>query len=432
MPEPNRDFEVFPKIVRAHGETTITVRAPSRRPPLLDGAICDVRILAAEGHQGKADRSDSLQMRLEPGQGELSLTALFAGEQEHVILIEGCQSTGAEGVVELRVYSVEDDLFALRPYKGDFHIHSDRSDGREPPAHVAAACRRIGLDFVAVTDHYRYEPSLEAIRAFDGIETDFRIFPGEEVHPPDNPVHIVNFGGSFSVNALMNDEDAYRAQVKAIEEQLTGLRPGVDAYVYASAVWCFDRTREAGGLSLFCHPYWFTEHRYDVPEALTSQLLDDQPFDALELVSGYSHASVESNILQVARYNDERARGKKIPVVGVSDAHGCEKGELFGWYYTIVFAPSPDLAEIIQGVKDLRSVAVEALPGQTPRAHGPFRLTKYAQFLLREVLWRHDGLCRDEGELMLAHIAGDRNAADSLRALKGRTEALYNRLWQAG
>ena len=31
---------------------------------------------------------------------------------------------------------------------------------------------------------------------------DMKIYPGEEVHTPDTDVHIVNFGGSYSVNAL--------------------------------------------------------------------------------------------------------------------------------------------------------------------------------------------------------------------------------------
>jgi hypothetical protein len=168
-----------------------------------------------------------------------------------------------------------------------------------------------------------------------------------------------------------------------------------------------------------------------VPEALTALLFDRQPYDALELIGGYHPFEIESNMLQVARYHDERARGKAIPIVGVSDAHGCETGELFGWYYTLVFAPSLELPDLVQSVKALYSVAVEALPGQTPRAHGPFRLAKYAQYLLREILPQHDMLCVEEGRLMLAHIAGDTDARDLLRACQGRTTALYDHLWQA-
>jgi hypothetical protein len=81
-------------------------------------------------------------------------------------------------------------------------------------------------------------------------------------------------------------------------------------------------------------------------------------------------------------------------------------------------------------VKDSWSVAVEALPGETVRAYGPFRLVKYALFLVREVLPRHDALCAEEGGLMLRHLAGDPTAALALAALKGRVRALYEQCWK--
>ena len=50
----------------------------------------------------------------------------------------------------------------------------------------------------------KYYPSIEAIDAFAGV-TDFVIVPGEEVHLPFNGVHYINFGGSFSINAIVTD-----------------------------------------------------------------------------------------------------------------------------------------------------------------------------------------------------------------------------------
>ena len=48
-------------------------------------------------------------------------------------------------------------------------MHSHYSDGQESPAYVAAACRREGLDFMALTDHGQYKPSLEAQQAFENV-----------------------------------------------------------------------------------------------------------------------------------------------------------------------------------------------------------------------------------------------------------------------
>jgi hypothetical protein len=77
----------------------------------------------------------------------------------------------------------------------------------------------------------------------------------------------------------------------------------------------------------------------------------------------------------------------------------------------------------------LYSVAVEAVPGETPRAYGPFRLVKFALFLMREVFPHHDALCVEEGRLMLAHLAGDPEAVFALSRLHGRTTALLERFW---
>ncbi len=222
----------------------------------------------------------------------------------------------------------------------------------------------------------------------------------------------------------------YHAEVAEIEKDLPALLPGVERLQYAACLWCYQKIREAGGLGLFCHHYWLSRHRYDIPEAMITQHFEDQPFDALELISGYHPFEIESNVLQVARYHEERARGKKIPIVGVSDAHGCERGELFGWYYTVVFAPSSDLPDLMTSIKDFYSVAIETLPGETMRAFGPFRLVKYAQFLLREIFPLHDELCLEEGRLMLAHLAGDEKARDVLHLYGGRTAALYDLMWE--
>jgi len=433
MHQENRYFDVYPKIVRAGQEATITIR-----PLFADDRLSNARsvvhyrlaIYPIGGRQGQTGTQAPDQPLLHLVNGVFQVCYYFPDEQEYVLHVEVVSGEQVTQVGEFRVYALAADLFGRRPYKGDLHIHSRRSDGEESPAYVAGACRRIGLDFMAVTDHRRYEPSLEAIAAYEDVPVDLRIYPGEEVHPPNNPVHIINFGGNFSVNNLMRDHpETYRAEVRIITDALEYWPEGLDRYTYASCVWCFNKIREGNGLGLFCHPYWFTRHRFDVPEALTTMLLERQPFDALELLGGYYRYEVESMMLQVARYHEERARGKHIPVVGVSDAHGCETGELFGWYYTLVFAPSLDLPDLVGSIKDLYSVGIEALPGTTPRAHGPFRMVRYAQFLLREVLPQHDELCIEEGRLMLAHVAADKRAAMVLPAYQGQTKAFYDHIW---
>ena len=429
MKAENRFFELLPKVVPADKETVVKIR------PLFDHVYFNsdrqyqityypVEEIALQSGWPKQNRQNLTVI-----DDCLRLSQYFEGEQEHVLLVEEVLGSNRRLVGEFRIYSVQPDLFDRKPYKGDIHMHSHLSDGRESPGYVAGCCRKIGLDFMALTDHRKYEPSLAAKQAYDGVPIDLRIYPGEEVHPPNNPVHIVNFGGSFSVNELFEDKEKYQAEVNQIEQQLGPLPAGVDRYVYASCCWSFEKIRKGGGLGVFCHPYWFTGHRYSPSGALTSYLLQTQPFDAYELLGGYDRQSVDSNTLQVTRYYEERAMGNELPIVGVSDSHGCETGSLFGWYYTVVLSPTLTHSDLIISIKDLFSVAVESIPGESIRVYGPFRLVKYVLFLLREVLPQQDTLCVEEGRLMLAHLAGDTSAAKSLKTLSGRTARRLDTLW---
>ena len=61
-------------------------------------------------------------------------------------------------------------------YRGDFHAHTDFSDGVLPPPRLAALARAEGLDFFAITDHN----SLRAYPHFDGDGV-LLIIPGIEV-----------------------------------------------------------------------------------------------------------------------------------------------------------------------------------------------------------------------------------------------------------
>jgi predicted metal-dependent phosphoesterase TrpH len=386
-----------------------------------------LRAVVYPGEHYAAANGDPLQVPILAADGGLVLEHLFAGEQEHVLEIT---DAGADHRIVLRalLYSVADDLLGCWPLKGDLHLHSNCSDGRESPAFVAASCRRIGLDSMALTDHGQYAPSLEARDAFADVAHDLLICPGEEVHPPGNPVHMVNFGGQRSVNELFRQDAAgYERAVDAYAARYPDLKDEVTRRQVASCAWVFDQIRAADGLGIFCHPYWHVRHGYTPAGSVTAALFAHQPFDAYEVIGGYALDAVDSNTLQVARYHEERARGRTLPVVGVSDAHGCHAADLFGWYYTLVFAEQLTQASIVAAIRAGRSVAVEALPNQGHRAYGPLRLVQYALFLMSELMPGHNELCQEEGRLMLEHAGGDLQAGPALAALAGRGA----RYWQA-
>lgn len=418
-------YEITPKVLPADREATIVVRPIHTHASFEADAAYRVDYYAMEGGPRGAHDAWEVSPRSD---GCLVLQPHLAGEQEHRLVI----SREAEGKrpfqMVVHVYSLRDDLFGRRPYVGDVHMHTHYSDGRESPAYVAARCREVGMDFMAITDHHQYAPSIEAQEAFAGIPMELLILRGEEVHPPGNPVHLVNFGGAFSVNALFQDKARYAAAVDEYERALGPLVPGCDRRQYAETLFCLDKIREGGGLAIYCHPYWVAGHQYYVSEAFNTQMMDAQPYDALEVIGGYGENEPVSNPLQAARYHEERSKGKRIPIVGASDAHSTDMDRLFGWYWTLVLSPALTQEALIASIKDLYSVAVETLPGERALIYGPFRISKVAYFMWREVLPLRNRLCEEEGRLMQALIAGH-NVRDQLSALRGRVGRLYDRLW---
>lgn len=423
-------FDVAPMFVPADKPSTIIVRPLYAHVSFNNRQDLNVQVVRDDGIincKSKAEWAKFTNLDFKLHGNAIHVSHQFDGEHEFTFQITH-KNHGKEQLLEIfRIFSLKPDLFALRPFKGDFHLHSFCSDGKESPAYVAASCRKIGMDFMALTDHRQYQPSLDAIAAMQKLPTDLRCYPGEETHPPNNPAHIINFGGKFSINALFAENAPYHEEVKSNTEKLHDV-PETWRHAVASSEWCFDKIREAGGIAVFCHPYWKPVERYDLPCEITEALMRRRMFDALEVIGGFDRHQMESNALAVAHLHEERMRGREIPVVGLSDSHGCDRN-LFGWYYTIVFASSVEFRDLASAIRNARSVAVEAVPGEFPRIVGPFRFVRYAYFLLREYFPLHDQLCAKEGQEILAHLAGDKHAAARLASMQGQTPALWERLW---
>lgn len=418
-------YAVYPKVIGVGETTKVTIA------PLFD------HVALQEDHEYRFELSGletywRKEIIPEIVNGKMVFELMPDMEQEFVIIMADKRPNGSVVHTRFAVYAVEADLRELRPWRGDFHLHSSRSDGKESPLFVASAYREAGFDFFALTDHHRREPSMEVVSAMSELETDFRVYPGEEVHPPENPVHHVNFGGSFSVNDLHRDKETYERELAEMEASLDV--PQLDdasRKIYASSCWVFQKIREAGGVSIFCHPHWLWREKdhYNVSEQLQRVFFDELRFDALELVSGYYRHQSEENSLQVSRWIEEQAKGRHIPVVGISDSHGVTTGQLFNWYYTIVLAKDAEFASIADAIRSGRALAVNAMPDTPVQVYGEYRFVKYVYFLLREVLPLHDEECREEGRQMRHYFAGEREAAAYIASCKGRVKSLYDRLF---
>lgn len=362
--------------------------------------------------------------------GCLHFTAVCDNEEEYRIIV---RDDAGKTYPSLRIYALRDDLYAKRPLKGDLHVHSCRSDGREAPAVVAANYRMAGFDFTVISDHGRYYPSREAQQAYEGVPLGMLIVNGEEVHAPENYVHIIHFGGRHSVNELFqNDPDRYFQEVSEIarNEEI----PYYDKFLYAANLWCIRRIREAGGLAVFCHPQWVYHDQQNDPDELARLFLARGEFDAFELIGGQVS---QENDLQVAFWNDLRAEGHRIPVVGSSDSHGTLEHGLYDQMYTIVFADEFSVDGIIRAVKQGNSTAVEFRKKQGPidyyytdgdeySVHASYRLVAYTRFLIDEYFARTRIMAAQEGSLMRDYLFGVPTAKQHLADLRHRLDDFYS------
>lgn len=416
-------YDVYPKVVKADSVTRICIQSLGRHVAFADGQPYTVQIIPMFESKNYLNKKYE-EIEVAASQNSLAFAYCFKGEQPYNLRVK--RADGREDFT-MMIFSALPDLYELTPYMGDLHVHTHFSDGRESPEFVAAHYRKAGFDFLAITDHACYYPSLEAIAAYEGVEVDLALFPGEEVHTPHNNAHIVNFGGSFSVNELFQkDPEQVKREIDAIQSRLV-IPEGVDAFSYASCCWAFDKIREGGGLAIFPHPHWIDRNAYHVSEKMIQLLFKNTPFDAFELIGGQT---LTENMMQVARYFQARAEGMEFPIVGSSDSHGVINAEWFGVGKTIVFAKSNKKEDIISAVKAARSVALETYGGEThPRVYGSFRLVNYAEFLLNEYFPLHDDLCYEEGRLMKNHINNDPDAAATLASIKGRTAKLIDKYW---
>lgn len=440
-------YDIFPKVFPAGKEVTITIKplgyhADFKNP---EGISLFVYGLDDGNPRDYPYRGNGIEVPFE-FDGCIKFTHTFPTEQQYFIRTMDRES--GKRLLQLSVYALAEDLCGRYPLIGDLHMHTCCSDGKQSPAIVCANYRKHGYDFFAITDHHRYWPSLEAIAAYKDVPIEFNICQGEEVHLPDvapdhiNDVHIVNFGGKYSVNGLLRDEyaeefgndidkrrfegfpcpdtmteDEYRAEVDALAATLD-IPEGIEPFTYASCVWVFNHIRNAEGLGIFCHPYWIS-NVLQVPESLTDFMLKNHPFDAFEVLGGENY--YEQNGFQTHKYYEIKAQGYNFPIVGSTDSHSSINNENAYVASTMVFSPENECEAIIDSIKKYYSIAIDGISKEF-RLVGDFRLARYAAFLLKEYFPLHDDLCYEEGRAMKDYVCGVEGAKETLEFISGRVK----------
>ena len=437
------NYEIFPMVFPADCEVNLTVRSLGGRGGL-GASSYRVEIIAIDTYPPVCNTALTVSPDAD---GCLRFANVFNGEKEHYIRI----FDGDRRVVQLSVYSLAPDMACRLPFRGDLHMHTCRSDGGEIPAVVAANYRAKGYDFLSITDHDRYYPSLEAIRAFSALDTAYTLVPGEEVHLPLTNVHIVNFGGLHSINGLLNDTPSYTEvdgdpnrlsavgkpgpartreeyceEIKKMADELA-VPQNVDPLSYATCLWAFNHIREADGLAIFAHPYWLA-NVFHVSEALTHHLMETRAFDAFEVLGGENY--YQQNGYQTALYYEEWKHGRVHAIVGSTDSHGStEHNRDCTICSTIVFSPVNERKALIDSIKARYSVAVDTISKEY-RLVGEERFQRYACFLMENWYPRHDAVCQQEGYWMTAYVThSDEEAEAVLKVISPRVRALFDKFF---
>ena len=200
-------FEVRPLIFPADAEATVTIRAEND---------AEKKILAEEPLYYLSDHSTwsddtprtgdrPLWQQLSPTRrdGEITVTVRLPGEGWHNLRFGKLSEKGRflKGYTNLMVYSLKPDLFAMRPWKGDIHQHSVRcGHAKLEPKVIPAYNRRVGFDFMALSEHRMQSASVEAIEAAKPWKCGMALFTGEEFHS-DGVLHSVAVGHTAGINA---------------------------------------------------------------------------------------------------------------------------------------------------------------------------------------------------------------------------------------
>lgn len=396
-------YQVFPSVYPANRESEITVLARERSLIFRDGDEYKVRLIAVDE---EPISETTVDYTVTASEGVLRLKHHFLSEQEYRIVIEKDETA----VFDTALYALDEDLYELMPLMGDLHSHSIRSDGKQDPLALASYMRERGYDFYAMTDHHRYYPSEEVVESFKEIKSGLVPIFGEEVHVPDTALHVVHVGGKKSVDDIyVNHREEYDREILEYEARVPEYVPDLYKKRYARAEWASEHIRAVGGVCILPHPFWRPKKskHHNVSTEFATIAIKSGLFDAYELIGAMGQQEVNAS---VAFWNDLRAEGLRIPVVGSSDVHSVLNSPEFPWQRTVLFAKKKEHDSIVEAVKLGNSVAVEVTgtDGNTQyRVYGSLRLVNYTQFLMRYYFAKVSMLSYGEGIALRAYFMGD-------------------------
>lgn len=304
----------------SHTEKEKTIEAGSFVTKL-QTSIIDLGLIAPDGRQVGASGSNKTEIYISenyatPG---YKACALVPGEWQIII---GAYKIAAEGVEV--TYTISFSKKYRRLFKGDLHIHTRASDGIFTVKELMERAQKLGLDFIAITDHNQMVSTdeLPKIRGFSVIQgVEYTHFLGHS--------NFLGVDKPYDVPFVANTFDEVNAR--------------------------FHSAREHGALIVINHPFQEPcEFKFDMNEL---------PFHCMEVWNGPMR---ESNLKAIGLWQKLLTEGKRIPISGGSDFHRDDVPFTFmGGPTTGVYAMSNSSQDILTALREGHAFISYAPKGPT-------------------------------------------------------------------
>ena len=136
------NYDIFPKVFECEKETEVTIKPLGAHVEFKGEYTIWVKALTQGNIRDYKERNNLVEYKVNPdADGCLRFKHVYHDEQEHFVEIY----KDAKRVVRLSVYSLASDMVGRYPFRGDLHMHTCRSDGKQAPAIVAAEYRKALL-----------------------------------------------------------------------------------------------------------------------------------------------------------------------------------------------------------------------------------------------------------------------------------------------
>lgn len=281
-------------------------------------------------------------------------------------------------------YNIETKERIKKWYKGDFHTHTNVSDGKLTPSELIEVAKKQNLDFFVITDHNIIQTGFP--------QSEVLVIPG---------IEITSFKGHFNALGAKKWVDFTGEEAMTTEEGMNGL---------------LSEFKVSGALCSMNHPAlkpWAWLYKDTLLSNFTTvEVINDPTFKDNQLKA--TEAALK---LWNTMWND----GYKIWGIGGSDAHnfpteayeGSKMPSIIGDPATFVFSDSLSAVDIMKAVKsgkiyvsrglilkiDIEVCGINFCPGSdmtglvsTEEKVIKYKLTTVEESFNCEVVWIKDGM----------------------------------------